>query len=36
MAQIRSDADKHIADLETKVKFAEAHAIEIAVEGNKI
>jgi hypothetical protein len=36
MAQIRSDADKRITDLEAKTKFAETHVVEIAAEGDKI
>jgi hypothetical protein len=35
MAQICSDADKHIADLEAKVRFAETRGVEIAAEGSK-
>jgi hypothetical protein len=35
MAQICFDADKHIFDLEAKVKFAVTCSVEIAAEGNK-
>jgi hypothetical protein len=35
MAQIRSDANKRIADIEAKVKFSETGSVEIVAEGNK-
>jgi hypothetical protein len=35
MAQLRSDADKRISDLEAKVKFVETRSIAIAAKGNK-
>jgi hypothetical protein len=35
MAQIRSDVDKRIGDLEVKAKFAETRVVEIAIEGDK-
>jgi hypothetical protein len=35
LAQAHSDAEKRVSDLEAKVKFAEAHGIEIAVESEK-
>jgi hypothetical protein len=35
VAQIHSDADKRIANLEVEVKSAETDSVEIATEGNK-
>jgi chromosome segregation ATPase len=35
LAQARSDAEKHISNLEAKVLSAEARSIEIAAEGEK-
>jgi hypothetical protein len=35
MAQIRSDVDKRIGDLEVKAKFAKTRVVEIAIEGDK-
>jgi hypothetical protein len=35
LAEVRSDAEKRIADLEVKVKFAEAHIIDVAAADEK-
>jgi hypothetical protein len=36
VAQLCSDADKHITNLEAKVKSVETHSVEIVAEGDKI
>jgi LPS O-antigen subunit length determinant protein (WzzB/FepE family) len=35
LVQARSDAKKRVSNLEAKVKFAEAHGVELATEGEK-